>query len=328
VNPCPACRFAGNMPDARFCSRCGAALAGSPPWTAPAGVPAGAGSADTPGAVPSAPVMVTSHQGTLAGVDYKVVGYETQAAIFQLAPNQSVQAEPGVLLYMRGDVAMSTGTGGGVMAGLKRMVAGDSFFLSTFSSAQGGELAFAAPYPGTIHPLTIGAPQSWLCQRHSFLCCSPRVTVSIALSQKLGYGLFSGEGFILQELAGQGGALVHAGGHFIPMELAAGEQIRVEAGTVVAFESAVQYDIEFVKGFNNLLFGGEGMFFVVLTGPGRVILQTLSFNKLVGRIAAQAQHEAQGGTLGQTVGTVAGLGALGGLVSGILGGGGDSGNSW
>lgn len=265
-------------------------------------------------------------QGTLGGSAYRIVGYEMQAATVTLAPGAEVLAEPGALLYMRGDVAMNTAMTGGLMSGFKRAMAGDSFFLAGFSGAgSGGEVCFSAPYPGTIHPLAIGERQ-WLCQRHSFLCCSSGVTISVALSQKLGYGLFSGEGFILQSLAGQGDALVHAGGHFIRMDLAPGEQMRVDTGSVVAFDAGMSYTIEFMKGVKNLLFGGEGMFFVVLTGPGTVILQSLSFDRLVSRIAAAASTHAQGSAL-QTAGTVAGMGALGAVLGGILGGNqGGSGN--
>lgn len=300
---CSACQSA-NAPDARFCQRCGAALAAPP----------------AAGALPaSAPVQDV--QGKLGDAGYRISGYEMQAAVVSLPAGAAVQAEPGALLYMRGQVAMQTGTGGGLMAGVKRALAGDSFFLSQFDGP--GEVAFAAPYPGTIHPVAIGADaaQTWLCQRHSFLCCTPAVSVSVALSQKLGYGMFSGEGFILQKLAGQGAALLHAGGHFIRMELAPGEQIRVDAGSVVAFDSRAGYTIEFVKGVKNALFGGEGLFFIVLTGPAVVILQSLSFDRLVSRIAAQAQMNSTG-----NAGTAVGLGALGGMLGGMLGGGGNTGN--
>lgn len=264
--------------------------------------------------------MAPPTSGTLAGVPYRIVGYEMQAVSLALGPGQEVLAEPGALLYMRGAVAMNTGMSGGLLAGVKRALAGDSLFLAHFSGAGGsGEAAFSAPYPGTIHPLPVGAKQ-WLCQRHSFLCCSPGVSISVALSQKLGYGLFSGEGFILQTLAGSGDALVHAGGHFIRTELAPGEQMRVDTGSVVAFDSGVGYTIEFVKGFKNLMFGGEGLFFIVLTGPGTVILQTLSFDRLVSRIAAAAQSHTSGSTVGTVAGVGAGLGALGAILGGMGGG--------
>ncbi|HWG36125.1 MAG TPA: TIGR00266 family protein [Terriglobales bacterium] len=300
---CPACQHP-LAPGDRFCAACGAALSSA---SAIAATPTGA---------PASPA------GTLAGAKYSIVGYEMQAAVVSLAAGQTVMAEPGTLLYMRGAVEMNTGMTGGLMSGFKRALAGDSFFLAHFTGGgPGGEAAFAAPYPGTIHPLEIGARQ-WLCQRHSFLCCSPEVTLSVALSQKLGYGLFSGEGFILQTLGGHGDALVHAGGHFIRMELGSGEQIRVDTGSVVAFDAQVGYTIEFVKGFKNLLFGGEGMFFIVLTGPGTVILQTLSFDRLVSRIAATAASHGGGAS---TVGTVAGMGALGAILGGVMGGGGNQG---
>jgi len=287
----------------------------------------GAGTAVAAPGPPRAPAAdALPAEGRIGGAAYRIVGYEMQAVSVTLPPGESVQAEPGVMLYMRGGVEMNTGMTGGLMSGVKRALAGDSFFLAHFTGAEaGGEVCFSAPYPGTVHPLAIGARQ-WLCQRHSFLCCSPGVTLSVALSQKLGYGLFSGEGFILQTLSGQGDALVHAGGHFLRMELAAGEQIRVDTGSVVAFEASVGYTIEFVKGFKNLLFGGEGMFFIVLTGPGTVVLQSLSFDRLVSRIAAAAST--QGGGVASTAGTVAGVGALGAILGGLMGGGNQGGGNW
>ncbi|HZT73902.1 MAG TPA: TIGR00266 family protein [Terriglobales bacterium] len=307
---CPNCH-AGDLPEsAKFCVHCGTPLAAM--QSAAASSLEAAEPADT----------ASGLSGSLAGVPYRIVGYEMQAAVFRLGGGQAVLAEPGALLYMQGEVEMQTGTGGGFMAGMKRALAGDSFFLSSFGSATGGEAAFAAPYPGTIHPLPVGA-REWLCQRHSFLCCSPNVAVSVAFTRKLGYGLFAGEGFILQKLSGQGDALVHAGGHFIRKQLRPGEQMRVDTGTVVAFDANIAYDIEFVKGFKNLLFGGEGLFFIVLTGPGEVILQTLSFDRLVSRIAAQATR-----TGGNAPAAVAGAGVLGGILGGVLGGGGNQGGSW
>ncbi|TAN22282.1 MAG: TIGR00266 family protein [Acidobacteria bacterium] len=291
---CPACHQSLAAGD-RFCPACGA---------------------PQPALVAASSSSVTPTEGAIGDARYKVVGYEMQGAVVTMAPGQSVMAEPGALLYMRGDVNMNTAMSGGLMSGFKRALAGDSFFLAHFTAQNGaGEAAFAAPYPGTIHRLEIGA-REWLCQRHSFLCCSPQVTLSVGFSQKLGYGLFSGEGFILQTLKGQGDALVHAGGHFIKLDLQPGEQIRVDTGSVVAFDAGVQYTIEFVKGFKNLLFGGEGMFFIVLTGPGTVILQTLSFDRLASRIVAAAG--VQGG--GSGVAGMAGAGALGAILGGVLGG--------
>lgn len=306
---CPACQFS-NRDGSRFCSQCGAVLPAPPP------PPAATAAAATP-----------VKEGLIGGAPFRVIGYETQAAVVQISYNQAVMAEPGALLYMRGDVDMDTSMSGGFFSGLKRAIAGDSFFLTKFGSNSQGEVCFAAPYPGTIHPLQIGE-REWLCQRHSFLCCSPGVNISVGFTRRLGYGLFSGEGFILQRLAGNGDALVHAGGHFIQMQLTPGETIRIDTGSVVAFDANISYDIEFVKGFKNLLFGGEGLFFITLTGPGTVILQTLSFDRLVSRIAAVASRENDGGGgpgIGG-VGTAAGLGALGGILGGILGGDQNSGN--
>lgn len=302
---CPACQFP-NRDDSKFCSQCGNALPASPP-TSPA------------------PAPVTA--GLVGGAPYRVIGYETQAAVVHVSDSQSVMAEPGALLYMRGDVEMDTSMSGGFFSGLKRAIAGDSFFLTRFGSSSQGEVCFAAPYPGTIHPLPVGE-REWLCQRHSFLCCSPGVNISVGFTRRLGYGLFSGEGFILQRLSGNGDALVHAGGHFVQMQLAPGETIRIDTGSVVAFDANIAYDIEFVKGFKNILFGGEGLFFITLTGPGTVILQTLSFDRLVSRIAVAAAREGDrgGGSGIGGIGTAAGLGAIGGILGGILGGDESSGN--
>lgn len=299
---CPACQ-SPNSEGSRFCAQCGNALASPPPQTA------------TPPA--SGPIK----GGMLGGTPFSIIGYETQAAVVQVSGGQAVMAEPGALLYMRGDVNMDTSMSGGLFSGLKRAIAGDSFFLTQFSSSSHGEACFAAPYPGTIHPLHIGE-REWLCQRHSFLCCSPGVTISVGFTRRLGYGLFSGEGFVLQRLSGNGDALVHAGGHFVQMQLAPGETVRIDTGSVVAFDASISYDIEFVRGFKNLLFGGEGLFFITLTGPGTVIVQTLSFDRLVSRIAAVATREGGGGSGGGIggIGTAAGIGALGGLIGGILGG--------
>jgi len=250
-------------------------------------------------------------------IDYEIVGDDMQAVIVELDPGEAVQAEAGAMLIMEPGVEMSTGTGGGLMAGLKRAVTGESFFITTFKHTGRGKshVAFAAPYPGKIIPLQLAQMGgSMLCQKDAFLCCAYGIEIDVAFTRRLGAGLFGGEGFILQKLTGDGLAFCHAGGTIMERSLAAGEQLRVDTGCLVAFQQSVNYDIQFVGGFKNALFGGEGLFFATLTGPGRVYLQTLPFSRLADRIIGalgrnRGQHRGAGGLLGKG-------GILGDLISG------------
>jgi uncharacterized protein (TIGR00266 family) len=227
---------------------------------------------------------MTAHE-----VDYEIVGDDMQAVIIALDPGEAVQAEAGAMLYMERGVEMDTGTSGGIFQGLKRVIVGESFFITTFKHTGTGRsrVAFAAPYPGKIIPLDLGRlGGSMLCQKDAFLCAAYGIDISIAFTKRLGAGIFGGEGFILQRLSGDGLAFVHAGGTIIERELGAGEILRVDTGCMVAFETTVDYDINFVGGFKNALFGGEGLFFATLKGPGRVYLQTLPFSRLADRVVA------------------------------------------
>jgi uncharacterized protein (TIGR00266 family) len=189
------------------------------------------------------------------------------------------------------------------MGGLKRAVMGESLFLTHFECiAPGGMVTFAAPYPGKIQPMELKG-QSWLCQRDSFLCASTGITNEIAFTRKFGTGLFGGEGFVLQKISGNGTAFLHIGGNVVESELQAGQRLRVDTGCIAAFEPSVSYDIEFVGGFKNALFGGEGLFLATLTGPGKVYLQTLPFSRLAGRILGSSNEGSSstggvGGTFG------------------------------
>ena len=250
-------------------------------------------------------------------IDYELVGEDLQAVIIELDPGEGVQAEAGAMLYMEDGIEMQTSTGGGLFKGFKRMVTGESFFITTFMhSGQGkSHVAFAAPYPGKIVPVDLGNhSQEFICQKDSFLCGASGIEISIAFNKKLGAGLFGGEGFILQRLSGDGMAFVHAGGTVMERDLAAGQTLRIDTGCIVGFQSTVNYDIKFVGGFKNALFGGEGLFYAVLTGPGKVFLQTLPFSRLADRIGAAARF---GGRRGESKG-VAGIGGdlLGNLLSG------------
>jgi len=248
-------------------------------------------------------------------VDYRIFGDDLQLVEIELDPGEGVRAEAGTMTYMETGIEMQTGTGGGIFKGLKRAITGGSFFITTFlnNGSAKTRVAFAAPYPGKIIPLELSDfGGKILCQKDSFLCAATGVEVEIALTKKLGAGIFGGEGFILQRLEGDGRAFVHAGGTVIEKELAAGETLRVDTGCIVAFATTVDYDIKFVGGFTNALFGGEGLFLAKLTGPGKVYLQSLPFSRIADRIMAAVRFQT-----GEKKG-VAGLGGdlLGDIISG------------
>lgn len=249
-------------------------------------------------------------------IDYTILGDDMQIVEVTLDPNEGVRAEAGALMYMEGPIRMDTGAAGGFLGGLKRMVAGESFFITTFTNdgRDKAKVAFGAPYPGKI--LTIDLRDfggTFLCQKDAYLCSAQGVDIEVAFTKKLGAGLFGGEGFILERLAGDGLAFIHAGGSIIEKHLAAGERLRVDTGCLAGFEESVDYDIEFVGGFKNALFGGEGIFLAAMTGPGRVYLQSLPFSRLADRIYAAARFAGREEKTG-----IAGIG--GGILGGILGG--------
>jgi uncharacterized protein (TIGR00266 family) len=252
-------------------------------------------------------------------IDYKIYGDDMQLVEIELDPGEGIRAEAGTMTYMENGIEMQTSTGGGLFKGLKRMVTGESFFITTFlnNGREKQHVAFAAPYPGKVIPIDLTAfGGRFLCQKDAFLCAAQGTEIEVAFTKKLGAGLFGGEGFILQRLEGDGLAFVHAGGTIIEKDLAAGERLRVDTGCLVAFASTVDYDIKFVGGFKNALFGGEGLFLAHLTGPGKVYLQSLPFSRLADRIFAAARFQQRGEQKG-----VAGVGGevLGGLLGGDRG---------
>jgi uncharacterized protein (TIGR00266 family) len=249
-------------------------------------------------------------------VDYTIHGDDMQMVEVELDPGEGIRAEAGAMMFMEEGIEMQTSTGGGLFKGFKRMVTGESFFITTFLyNGEGkGHVAFGAPYPGKIIPLDLGRLGGrFLCQKDAFLCAAQGVEIEVAFTKRLGAGLFGGEGFILQRLEGDGMAFVHAGGTIIRRALAGGETLRVDTGCLVAFAPSVEYDIQFVGGFTNALFGGEGIFLAVLRGPGEVFLQSLPFSRLADRIYAAARFQQKGEQKG-----IAGIG--GGLLGGLLGG--------
>ncbi len=250
-------------------------------------------------------------------IEYRIYGEELQLVEVILDPGEGVQAEAGTMTYMENGIQMQTTTGGGLLKGLKRVLTGESFFVTTFHNTDSKPrcVAFAAPYPGSIVPFDLDQFRGEvLCQKDSFLAAAQGTEIEVAFTKKIGAGLFGGEGFILQRLKGDGMVFVHAGGTVVEKDLAAGESLRVDTGCIVAFATTVDYDIQFVGGFKNALFGGEGLFLARLTGPGKVYLQSLPFARLVDRIKRGLSLSARG----DEQSGVAGMGGqiLKGLISG------------
>ncbi len=249
-------------------------------------------------------------------IDYKVYGDDMQIVEVELDPGEGVRAEAGAMMYMEEGIQMQTSTGGGLFSGFKRMITGESFFITTFlyNGSGKGHVAFGAPYPGKIIPVKLSEfGGKFLCQKDAFLCAARGVEIEVAFTRKLGAGFFGGEGFILQRLEGMGMAFIHAGGTIIKRELSARDTLRVDTGCLVGFSTSVDYDIQFVGGFKNAMFGGEGMFLATIKGPGLIYLQSLPFSRLADRIFAASRFSGRGEQKG-----VAGIG--GGLLGGILGG--------
>ncbi len=258
-------------------------------------------------------------------IDYEIFGSEMQYVEVTLDPGEMVIAEAGAMMYMTSSIRMETVFGdpskpqgsfwGKVAAAGKRVITGESLFMTTFSNAasSGREIvAFAAPFPGKILPLHLEQlGGEIICQRESFICAARGTQIGIAFQKRFGVGLFGGEGFIMQRLTGDGVALVHAGGTLMRRTLAAGERLRLDTGCLVAISPSVDYDIEMVGGIRNSLFGGEGLFLATLTGPGEVWCQSLPFSRLAGRIVAAAP---QTGRAGREEGSI--LGGLGRLLDG------------
>jgi uncharacterized protein (TIGR00266 family) len=249
-------------------------------------------------------------------IDYKIFGDDMQLVEIELDPGEGVRAETGTMTYMEDGIQMQTSTGGGIFKGLQRAITGESFFITTFlnTASVKQHAAFAAPYPGKILPLSLDDFNGTLtCQKDSFLCAAQGIEIEVTFTKRLGAGIFGGEGFILQRLTGSGMTFVHAGGTVIEKDLGAGESLRVDTGCLVAFSEGVDYDVKFVGGFTNALFGGEGLFLASLKGPGKVFLQSLPFSRLADRVLAAARFKQVGEKKG-----AAGIGGdiLGNLLSG------------
>jgi len=257
-------------------------------------------------------------------IEYEIVGDDLQFVKVELDPREAVVAEAGSMMYIEDGIQMDTifgdgsqqnqGFMGALLGAGKRLLTGESLFMTVFhnESSEKRKVAFAAPYPGKIQPLHLRElGGELLCQKDSFLCAAKGVSIGIAFTKRFGAGLFGGEGFILQRLQGDGWSFVHAGGTLEEKTLGPNETLRVDTGCLVAFQPSVSYDIQYVGGLKTALFGGEGLFFALLRGPGRVWLQSLPFSRLASRIYAAAPQTGRGG---REEGSI--LGGLGNLLDG------------
>ncbi len=257
-------------------------------------------------------------------IDYRIVGSEMQFVEIELDPGESALAEAGAMMYKEPTIQMETifgdgsGSGGStfmdkLLGAGKRLVTGESLFMTVFTHTGGGKghVAFGAPYPGNILPLRLSdLGGTLICQKDSFLCAAKGVSIGIFFQRKILTGLFGGEGFIMQKLDGNGHVFLHAGGTVVERELAAGETLHVDTGCIVAISPSVHFDIEQAGNIKTALFGGEGLFFAVLQGPGKIWLQSLPFSRLAGRMLEAAPQ--RGGA--REEGSV--LGTLGNLIGG------------
>ena len=261
---------------------------------------------------------------TMHEIDYQIHGDDMQFVEVELDPSEAVVAEAGGMMFMEDSIQMETifgdgsqqssGLMGALLGAGKRLLTGESLFMTVFKNVGTGKkkIAFGAPYPGKIIPIHLKElGGELLAQKDSFLCAAKGVSVGIAFTKRLGAGFFGGEGFILERLQGDGFLFIHAGGTIHRRDLKAGETLRVDTGCLVAFQPSVDYDIQYVGNIKSALYGGEGLFFATLRGPGRVWLQSLPLSRLANRIIAAAPGLGRGG---KEEGSI--LGGLGGLLDG------------
>src|SRR5580692_10635130 len=257
-------------------------------------------------------------------IDYKIYGEELQFVEIELDPSETVVAEPGAFMMMEDGIQMQTIFGDGSnqqQAGIlgqllnagKRVLVGENMFMTAFTNIGQGKkkVSFAAPYTGKIIPMDLQLlGGTIIAQKDAFLCAAKGVSIGIAFQRKLGTGIFGGEGFIMEKLDGDGLAFVHAGGYIVEKELKPGEILKVDTGCVVAYQPSIDFDIELIRGIRNWMFGGEGLFFALMRGPGKVWLQSLPISRLASRIiqySPQFGHRREEGSI---------LGGLGNLLDG------------
>jgi len=312
------------QPGMRFCTNCGAPVAAEQPAaaTGPTGFMGGSDGdyrkdVDERLDLPE-PEVVASGEGQ-TGIDYKIVGTTMQAAIIEIEPGQMIFSETGGMAWMSGNVIMNTNAGGsgqglgGMLGGmLKRAVSGESLFIVDYSVQSGrGLVAFASEFPGKIIPLHLAAGQSMILQRDAFMCAEKSVQIAMHFRSNLGSGFFGGEGFIMQRVTGPGVAFAELDGEIVEYTLQPGQVLKVDTGHVAMLEPSVQFDVEMIRGFRNILFGGEGLFLATLRGPGRVWLQTMPAMNLAKKIGSYLPRSGN-----NSGGSQGGLGNLGNFFGG------------
>jgi uncharacterized protein (TIGR00266 family) len=258
-----------------FCTNCGSQIADSSRFCPGCGQIAGS----------AAPAPVATATAPPEPLDYVVQGDNLQIVRVRMKPGEELFAEAGKMVYKSPSIHWETrmqgeSLGQKIWGAVKRKLMGESLFMTYFRALAPGEVGFAASYPGRVQAFDLAPGQTVLAQRDSFLCAQNTVQLNIALVKKLGAGFFGGEGFILEKLTGPGLVFIHAGGDFVEFTLAPGESLQVDTGCIVAFDESVGYDIQFVGGVKTAIFGGEGLFLATLSGPGRVIIQSMTLEKL------------------------------------------------
>lgn len=216
---------------------------------------------------------------------YEIVGKVVPSVEVSLSRGESMFTQSGGMFYQTEGIRMDTNTRGGLLKGIGRMFAGESMFMATYTAMQDAKVAFASTVPGSIMPINVSEGRFTI-QKGAFLAAESSVDLKTTFNKKLGTGFFGGEGFILQELRGSGIAFLEVDGDAIEMNLAPGEVIKIDTGNLVGFEDSVKYEVEFVKGLGNVIFGGEGLFLTKLTGPGKIILQTMNMNEFALRVGS------------------------------------------
>ncbi|MEO7802863.1 MAG: TIGR00266 family protein [Ginsengibacter sp.] len=248
-------------------------------------------------------------------IDYQIFGEELQFVEIELDPNETVIGEPGSFMMMDDNIQMSTLFGDGsqnsqntgllgkILSAGKRLLVGENLFVTAYSNIGTGKkkVSFAAPYTGKIIPLDLQMlGGKIIAQKDAFLCAAKGVSIGIEFQRRLGTGIFGGEGFIMEKLEGDGMAFVHAGGYVLERTLQPGEVLKVDTGCIVAYTAGIDFDIEFIKGIKNWMFGGEGLFFAILRGPGKVWIQSLPISRLAGKLMqyATVNRKEEGSILG------------------------------
>lgn len=292
-----------------FCTNCGSEVGNETRFCMNCGTPMGVAGSST---------ASTGSSAYSSPLKYDIEGHNLQIARVHMQPGQEIYAEAGKMIYKSAAVEWTTRMtgqtlGAKIFGAIKRKLMGESLFFTYFRTSSPGEVGFAGSYPGKIQVIDLAPGQVMMVQRDGFLFAQSTVTLDIALVRRLGAGILGGEGFILQKLTGPGLLFIHAGGDHVDFNLAPGEMLQVQTGHLVAFEPTVNYDIQMVGSIKTAFFGGEGLFLATLTGPGRVILQSLTLERLRHELAP-AEHRGAGQESSNPLGAV-----LGGNIGSFFG---------